>query len=242
MIVTFNGMSFEVPALGKLEKETWEQTYEEESQIDNLLKKYIRPNRIFVDVGACLGQVSLRAYSLNASAIYAVEASPSNAQAFRNIISINSLDKINLSVNAIYKTSGGMVKIGVPPTFTGGPLVKRIGNDGIWVETITLADFLGNIPLQFVNIVKIDIEGAEEYIGGSLDLLRNAASSDLLIMLTLHLNYWENKKETSNMFNRCFQHFNIFDMDETPICGWPACDKFGHFNILLRRKEYNLVD
>jgi hypothetical protein len=59
-----------------------------------------------------------------------------------------------------------------------------------------------------VNIIKIDIEGGEQYIEKGLDYI--SGFCDIKILLSIHTPFWTNKEKTTDMLLKQFKKFDVF--------------------------------
>jgi hypothetical protein len=80
---------------------------------------------------------------------------------------------------------------------------------------MALEDFLKNKNMENINIIKIDIEGGEEYIKNGLDYISKL--SGINILLSLHTPFWTNKEKTAKMLLEQFEKFYVFTDGEERI-------------------------
>ena len=127
------------------------------------------PKYVVIDVGANVGLYSEYIYD-RAKVIYAIEPSTKNYQLLLNRIKDKNLTKIkpfniglaNRTIETpLYKRSSN-----------GGYSIMATGNDEIeeMVSITTLAMFMGGNNINYVDILKVDVEGAEYDIFNSDDL------------------------------------------------------------------------
>lgn len=116
--------------------------------------------KVIVDAGAYIGDTA--AYFLSrfpTAKVYAVEPNPDSiAMAQRNLAPYG--DRVSLIPAALYDKTTRVFVNGIA---TGA----HIGNVGFDVETITLPALLKEIPEGFIDILKLDIEGAEAQLFGA---------------------------------------------------------------------------
>lgn len=132
-------------------KEIWEENVYE-----------VDPSRfnkggVVIDMGANIGSFSLYGAYYGAT-VYAVEPEPNNLQALKNNIELNRYeDKIIICPYGIsdYK---GLAKI---TNEGGGSTIKDEWKEGSEVEIMPLDNFFSLYHIENVDVLKIDIEGAE---------------------------------------------------------------------------------
>jgi FkbM family methyltransferase len=124
--------------------------------------------KVFIDVGAHIGYYTMLVHKLGAEKIIVIEPDPRVFRIFKraveankldNIVTINkaALDKSNVAVNLHLSTKSGHSSI------FPSHLTKTHGGT-ITVKTITLDDVCRSLSLNNIDMVKIDVEGAESYI------------------------------------------------------------------------------
>lgn len=131
-------------------KEIWqENVYHVEK---NMLK-----NSIVVDIGANIGSFSIYS-ALHGATVYAVEPEPHNLQALIKNVELNNMtDKIHIIDCGISDYNGiAIIDNG------GGSSTIKDGLDGSEIKILSFDSFLEKYSLQFIDILKIDIEGSEK--------------------------------------------------------------------------------
>ncbi len=148
------------------------------------IRKYVIQNvhsgSICIDIGACIGSISVplwKAVGLSGKVI-SIEADPENVIRTRNNIALNGFSESNVLHSAITDKEGyiylrrflgrnGWQTIGSPSFASGLP------SELISVPSRTLRQIFENYALDTVELVKIDVEGAEHMVlKGMLPLLR----------------------------------------------------------------------
>lgn len=122
---------------------------------EEVLRKYLRPGDVFVDVGANIGALSLAAARLvgESGRVFSVEAHPRTVKYLRGNIKLN--DAANVTV--IHAAAGeheGVVQ------FSSGRSddQNRVAQSGLDVPLRTLESLLPDVPIR---VLKIDVEGYE---------------------------------------------------------------------------------
>jgi len=117
-------------------------------------KRLLRPDDLFIDVGANVGAYSLWAASLGAGVI-AVEPDPATAELLRENIGLNSFDIEVLQAAATNRP--GVVRL-----TEGLDAMNHLDDSGdLEVRAITIDSLLGN---RRARGIKVDVEGAERLV------------------------------------------------------------------------------
>jgi FkbM family methyltransferase len=115
---------------------------------------------VVVDIGANIGSFSLYGAYYGAT-VYAVEPEPHNLEALRTNINLNNYDsKIIVCPYGIsdYKGTAKITDEG------GGATIKDTWKDGVDIEIMSLDNLFSLYDIQDVDVLKIDVEGAETEI------------------------------------------------------------------------------
>jgi FkbM family methyltransferase len=129
-----------------------------------IVRRYVRPGQIFLDLGANVGYYSLIAAKLvgPAGKVIAVEADPDNYVALKHNVDLNHFAHVvaigkgvsdRRDVLQFHRNQGHNRGA---HTFAGG--VSRVGID---VEVDTLDGILSGVGAKCVDFIKIDIQGLE---------------------------------------------------------------------------------
>ncbi len=146
-----------------------------------LIRALMRPGYVYFDVGANYGLYALTAAVIGgaSSQVFAFEPQPRLASAIRASISANSLSNVSIIAAAI-GASEDLRDFYVPQTGSGIGSVMRehasshSGVLALQVPGITLDGFVEREKISQVDLIKIDIEGAEyDAIMGSMRVLRD---------------------------------------------------------------------
>ena len=130
----------------------------------------LRPGSVAVDVGANIGVWSLLAAERQPDArIHAFEPVPEVAARCRRHVALNELDTIVLNVSALAAEDGVAPFYAIRTVNTGASsLIRRRPADEITVPVVTLDTYVERARLDRVDVLKVDVEGAERlvFIGG----------------------------------------------------------------------------
>ena len=143
-----------------------------EPHVAATLDRLLRPGAVFVDVGANVGYHTVRAaQAVGRGRVLAVEANPENARLIVHTVEANGLDNVEVLPFALAGHLGHVTfgsHIGSNGGFLASDAATASSGRGTLVPTIAM-DSLG---LERVDVVKIDVEGAEALvIDGSVEVI-----------------------------------------------------------------------
>lgn len=152
-----------------------------------LLEQLLKPGMVFLDVGANIGFFTVLAARLvgTSGAVYAFEPEPSNFQLLSKNIQANYYENIHPLQSAVSNYTG-TIELHVSKLDNGSHSINREAARGVadtvHVATTTLDEFLESADVTSVDILKIDVEGAElSVLEGMSKLLRMFPNTTLLI-------------------------------------------------------------
>jgi len=161
-----------------------------EAQYKSCLDAILQDAKVVIDVGANIGQYALY-FAFQGKKVFAFEPMPSMIERLKKHIAINNAgDRITLVTKAL-TSSNGTLKFSLPKAENSGTASTVLGrsqntDELIEVEGITLDDYLASINFQgSVDLIKIDIEGAELF---ALQGMKNLLSSPNKPVLILEMN------------------------------------------------------
>lgn len=140
-----------------------------------LLKKYLKPDSVFLDIGANIGLMSVIASGVvgEKGRIYAVEANPNTVAILQANIELNHCKNVELIPVALSDEQGTAVLFENWEVNRGGASLISQGNEqqGIEVKMERLDDLFN--ASDRVDLVKIDVEGFEpQVIRGGMSWFR----------------------------------------------------------------------
>lgn len=126
----------------------------------NLLKEYIGPGTVVIDVGAFVGFFSIRfAQWISAPGrVIAIEPEPQNSAHLRGAVIQAKLDHKVECVQAAAADESGELRLKLNAAC---PVDHRLSHDGIPVASITIDGLLASRGWPPVSFIKIDVQGAE---------------------------------------------------------------------------------
>ena len=119
---------------------------------------------VILDLGCNIGTFSLSVYD-RASKIYAVDLIPNRIELFNKTIEANNLTKITTFCQAI-ASSNRIVKVDNLDSTDGGPSIYGNNKE---IRAITLSELFKQQNIDHIDLMKVDIECAEQEIFGSED-------------------------------------------------------------------------
>jgi FkbM family methyltransferase len=149
--------------------------------VTKLVEALIAPGMVIFDVGANAGFFSLLA-STRCQQVYAFEPLPSNLRRIRRNIEINRLRNVSVVQKAVGDRQG-TATLYVPESDNSGlaSLTHMAGAESIEVPVITLDGYVRSQGLRGVDVMKIDIEGAEVMaFEGARELLSRGDAPDVI--------------------------------------------------------------
>jgi FkbM family methyltransferase len=151
------------------------------------LKALLHPGMTVLDVGANAGYYALCAARLvgPGGLVYAFEPVPDLRAKLARNVALNGFDQVRVEASAVGDLSG-VVRLYVSEIETNDGLASLVPGpgrspDGIDVAAVTLDGFAAGLERP-VDLVKIDVEGAEERVlAGARGLLRGRSPPALLV-------------------------------------------------------------
>lgn len=204
-------------------KGVWEpETFE-------FMENYIRPDKIYTELGGWIGSTALGAYAYNPKKVYTIEADPSNYQVLKHNIAMNLAgDKITALQACLTDkyNAGKIMMFGTANDEKPNSSSHRLDNGSrIPVKTIDALPFMKkNCELSKGGVYNIDIEGSEKYLSEVFSYL---ARKDAAILLSLHAPYWEKDKEqiVNNLMREFAKYKIICPFEYTEITQKTLKDK-----------------
>lgn len=167
----------------------------EETELD-AIAQFIRPEATFLDVGANMGYYALHAAHMGAMKVIAVEPNPQLLPRLRDNIHFNGFQNIiSIQPYAVSDVSG-TITLNIHGGDIGSSSMMPLGEakiSAISVEAITLAMLQDRMQVPRFNIIKVDVEGAEDRVlMGYLEWLADKKYYPELIILEENETLWKN--------------------------------------------------
>lgn len=134
-----------------------------EFETTHYLQTRLLPSDVFVDVGANLGYFSVLAGKrLDAGRVLAIEPSPRTLRTLRANIALNSLQNVEAVQHLLWRERGREMTLRVvDPYNLGANSLLGSGAVEAVLRTETLDSLIDQFAPSHVDMVKIDVEGAE---------------------------------------------------------------------------------
>ena len=180
----------------------WKNIYSNwENETFNIFDNYLDEEKIFIDIGGWIGTTSMYG-SRKSKHVYCVEADGKSFIDLRNNCEINCDANCTLINNAIYSVDNIELKFGRNKFLNNSKmndstsqiyLSDELSDEFEIVKTITLNSIIQkyNINPYEVSLIKVDIEGGEEYILDDLFYILKKYNTPLYI--SFHYDWWKNK-------------------------------------------------
>ncbi len=206
------------------DKLMWIGTWELE--FSNTLHRYIQPGWVCYDIGSYKGYYAGIMAMKGASEVYVFEPMPSNIERLKKLISLNKGLPIQLMEYAVSDTSG-TISFKLMPEHTMGKIDKSTFQQEdaavsqITVKSISLDDFTEE-GYPGADFIKIDVEGAEEFVlKGAVSLLERKKP---VLMIEVH---------SVDIGQRCFSFLKnyyksviVFETGRSPEFPYPEISHF----------------
>lgn len=179
-----------------------------EPDTERIYREFLKQGSVVLDIGAWIGPTLVFALYCGATKIIALEPNPDSYSSLQQLVALNPdiADRIALLNRALHPNSGRL-KMGLPEnesdTSTFG-----IGGEGLEVDTITFDWLMREYALDKVDLIKIDIEGAEALLANELEQLSHRTGQ--VIHLSIHVPLFP-EAANKHLFAGCFSRFKIFD-------------------------------
>jgi len=162
-----------------------------EPEVANFLNRFLQPGMCFIDIGAHIGEYVLLSAPIIGSKgkIYAFEPDPRNFCILELNVHLNRLQDIVVINNYAVDRQSGFVNLMLFKESSISRIFKEINFQGkksksiVKVPSISLNDYVKNKKIDKVDIIKIDVEGAELFVleGASNLLSRSKDDAPILI-------------------------------------------------------------
>jgi len=197
-----------------------------EPELFRIFNRFLKPDRSYVDVGAFIGTSVVYGAQL-ARHCYAIEPNPLSYRYLVENTDGNPVirDKVTRFEGCLWDKAGRL-RLGAPvkPHGSSASLLKPESPVSWQVSAVTLEQFLAFFGASDVNFIKMDIEGAEEFvIPQILSYLRRDRPT---LMLSLHTFNFSQPAETVRTLIECIDHYkylylrdgSLADRDELRRC------------------------
>jgi len=145
-----------------------------EPEVASFLIRFLSPGMSFIDIGAHIGEYVLLAASIvgERGSVHAFEPDPRNYQLLEQNVHMHRFQSVFLHNCAVYEQNGQVTlslfreqsisRIMVPEQKLNEP--DKLHTSEVIVPAVTLDTFLTKEKIIRVDIIKIDVEGAELFV------------------------------------------------------------------------------
>lgn len=204
-----------------------------------LTELLLKDQSSFIDVGAGIGDFSLIASSkINKGHILALEPAQEPLNALKRNIALNSLGSLITVINEVASDKIGSINFEESSVSE----ISHIGNGprSIQKKTTTIDELIRKFKLNYVDLVKIDVEGAESLVvGGLKKSLKKGVVGCLIIELNANAEKFRgSKNKTINLLIN--NGFHVFLIGETTLLNLKPSDfsEKRTVNILAVHKSF----
>lgn len=168
-----------------------------ERETFDILDKYLSKDKILIDIGAWIGSISMYG-SRKSKYVYSIEA---DHLAYNDLclnMKNNCDNNYSLIHKAIYNIDDTVVNFGKNKYLSNSKLndstsqiylnSDEINNN---ITTISVDRLIKDIDVNEISIIKVDIEGGEEFILN--DLLELYSKRKIPMYVSFHYDWWHNK-------------------------------------------------
>lgn len=170
-----------------------------ENETFNILDNFLSPDKIFIDIGAWVGTTSLYG-SRKSKYVYSIEADKLSFNDLSKNMNNNCNNNYTLINKAIYHIDNCSVNFGknlylnnsVLNDSTSHIYTNNQESDAFYeIETITIFKILETVDINNIGLIKVDIEGGEEYILS--DLYNIHTKYNIPVYISFHYDWWKDK-------------------------------------------------
>jgi FkbM family methyltransferase len=167
LTVSFNGISVSLVPRGAVAADLWARLRSEKHEVSFILS-VLEPGMIFFDVGTNAGVFAISAAKkIGGNGVFAFEPCSSTCELLKRNLQLNHLADVNVVQMALGESVGeGMLQINAPgkdglntlgqATHPGS---KVVGQESVRITTVDV--FMKDNKIPRVDVMKVDIEGAE---------------------------------------------------------------------------------
>lgn len=183
----------------------------------HILKKVLKENNVFVDIGANIGLMSILSSSIvkNKGCVYSFEPNPNTYKILKENISINNISNIELSRYAIgNKSESSVIYDNLESNRGSSSLIKpEVETDKYDIEVVRLSDYFENKDIK-IDLIKADIEGYElEALNGAIEILKRDNPPMLIVECSeIRDNVNDNNREELFNFITKVNKYKIFKL------------------------------
>ena len=210
----------------------WKNTYLNwESETFDVFDAFLKNDKTFIDIGAWVGTTSMYASRLSKK-VYSIEADRVSNKYLTQNCKNNCNDNVIIINKAIYSQSDQTILFGsnnhLNDSSPNDSTSQLFGKDGYPVQTISFLDLIKDI--SDISLVKVDIEGGEEYILDDLYTWHQLHGVPMYI--SFHYTWW------TNLDLSRFKFLEKYDLKNDPFKSILFCKS--NFKYLYGTDKYSV--
>jgi FkbM family methyltransferase len=184
-----------------------------ELHVTELFRKILRKGMVVVDVGANVGWYSLLAAVGEAGTVVAFEPEPHNFALLRSSIEMNGFAKRVIAIPECVFDKDGETTLHLDSDNMGGhSIVHAERPSGVLKVPMTRLDtILPSMGIKRVNLLKVDVEGAEKQVIDGLGKLLQDIDH---IIMEWNPDAWEGQ---SSVLHRLLETFEVYQIIRSPL-------------------------
>jgi FkbM family methyltransferase len=192
-----------------------------EPHLVTLLTQMVRPSDVCLDIGANIGVISLLLSRLASTGeVYSFEPGIGNLRYLERNVADNEANNVSIQSVGLYDKPGSLT-LHVDASHPGGAHVA--GDDGRdeeneEINVVTLDDWAAERRLEKLDVVKMDIEGAElRALDGAHDVLRRLQPLLIIECNPITLALFQNAKPEELLARLRAIYQRIYFVDDGPL-------------------------
>jgi len=180
----------------------WRDVYNNwEIDTFKIFDKYLAKDKIFIDIGSWIGTTAMYG-SRKSKCVYSIEADNKSFNDLKINLEKNCINNFTLINKAIYNVDNAEIKFGKNLFLSNSRMndstshiyrENDTSDEFYSTQTITIESIIKNYQIDHseIGLIKVDIEGGEEYILEDLFNIRNKYNIPLYIRF--HYSWWNDK-------------------------------------------------
>jgi FkbM family methyltransferase len=208
-----------------------------------LFTRLVRKGAYIIDIGANLGWFTLIAASIagKEGVVLSFEPDPVNFSLLSRSVERNGFDNIRLFQQCASDVDGTRTLHMAPSEHMGQHSISRdMGGPKITVESATLDTIASNLRIDHIDVLKIDVEGAEPEVLAGAKLLLTESRIGHIIMEWNPWAWASGHERFLNSLRKLFDFYQIADSRPFPLLRRVPADMLSSHlekNLYLRRRE-----
>ena len=183
-----------------------------EPETERIYQAYVKPGSTVLDIGAWIGPTLLYSLACGAETIYAVEPNPHSYSILKNMLRLNPHIESRITlINKAVSSQNGSLNMGLAKdeddTSMFGIQSDDSDSNSIQIEATTLSDLISQYQLENIDLIKIDIEGAEALLDQDLQAISQQHQT---IHLSIHVPFFPESAD-KHSFASAFKNFIVYD-------------------------------